>query len=176
MRGRHTEQTVAYRIYNNGNDFLGIATIELPEVSYITETLNGTGLAGEIESPVIGLTQSMTTKLTFTGPTHEYYDVLDWTQTQFYECYIAQQQSDPTTGLRDSIPTRVNFSGRVKSSTLGSLEQGKKRGNEMEFEVTRLELYLDDEEKLIVDKLNFIFRVNGDDKLASVRQQMGLSV
>ena len=59
---------------------------------------------------------------------------------------------------------------------MGSLEQGKKRGNEMEFEVTRLELYLDDEEKLIVDKLNFIFRVNGDDKLASVRQQMGLSV
>jgi len=176
MRGHHPEQTIAYRIYNQGNSFLGVATIELPEVAYITETLNGAGLAGEIESPVVGLTQSMTIKLTWTNPTHEYYQILDWTQSQLYECYVSQQHSDPTTGLRANEPTRINFIGRVKTNSLGSLEQGKKRSNETEFEITRLECFLEGEEKLVIDKLNFVHRVNGTDLLAGVRSDMGVSV
>lgn len=176
MRNKHSEQNIAFRVYNNGNDFLGTATIEMPEISYITETLNGAGLAGEIESPVIGLTQSMTMTMTFTSVIHNVFDVLDWSQSQLYECYSALQISDPTTGIRDSVPYRINVIGRVKTDTLGTLEQGKKHGNEIELEVTRLEVFLDNEEKLVIDKLNFIHRVNGVDKLGTVRQQLGLSV
>lgn len=42
--------------------------------------------------------------------------------------------------------------------------------------MTRLEVLLDGEEKLLIDKLNFIHRVNGTDLLATVRAQMGLNV
>lgn len=175
IRNKYSEQNIAFRIYNNGNDFLGDATIELPEVSYITDTLNGAGMAGEIESPVVGLTQSFTVKLTFLAATHPYYDINDWTASQLYECYSSMQVSDPTNGLRSNVPYRINFIGRVKTQSLGTLEQGKKHGNEVELEVTRLEVFLDGEEKLIIDKLNFIYRVNGDDKLASVRSDLGVS-
>lgn len=171
-----SEQTVAFRVYYQGKDFLGMATLEMPEVSYITETLNGAGLAGEIESPVIGLTQSMTVKFSFTSATHPPFDSLDWTKQPLFECYSALQVADPATGIRSSVPFRVNVIGRPKTFSMGSLEQGKKHGNEEELEVTRLEVFLDGEEKLLIDKLNFIHRVNGKDLLATARQQMGLNV
>ena len=171
-----SEQTVAFRVYWQGRDFLGMATLEMPEVSYITETLNGAGIAGEVESPVIGLTQSMTMKFSFTSATHPPFDSLDWTQQPLFECYSALQVADPSTGVRSSVPYRINVVGRPKSLSLGSLEQGKKHGNEEELEVTRLEVYLADEEKLVIDKMHFVHRVNGNDLLATARQQMGLNV
>lgn len=173
---KRPEQTVAYRVYHQGNDLLGVATIELPQLDYMTEPLSGSGIAGEIENPTIGITQSMTAKLSFISPTQEVFNSLDWTQTALYECYAALQVSDEATSVRSSVPYRVNFLGRTKSFPLGSLEQGKKHGNEVELELTRLEILLDGIEKLMIDKLAFIHRVNGTDLLKTVRSQMGLNV
>jgi P2 family phage contractile tail tube protein len=171
-----TEQNVAYRVYYQGKDLLGIATLEMPQIQYITETLNGSGIAGEIESPVIGLTQSMTCKMTFTSATPDVFDALDWTVQPLFECYSALQVVDESTGIRDSVPYRVNMISRPKTMPLGSLEQGKKHGNELELELTRLEVLLDGQEKLLIDKLQFMHRVNGTDLLTKVRGQMGLNV
>jgi P2 family phage contractile tail tube protein len=166
---------VAYRVYHQGKDWLGIATLEMPQIQYITETLNGAGLAGEIESPVIGLTQSMSCKMTFTSATPDVFDALDWTVQPLFECYSALQTVDETTGIRSSIPYRINMLCRPKTMPLGSLEQGKKHGNECELELTRLEVLLDGAEKLLIDKLQFIHRVNGKDLLSTVRSQMGMA-
>lgn len=173
---RRSEQTVAYRVYHQGKDLIGTATIEAPQIQYMTETLSGSGIAGEIENPTIGMTQPLTCKLTFTALNSEIYNILDWTQTALYECYAALQVSDDATSVRSSIPERINMLGRTKSFSLGSREQGKKHGNEVELELIRLETYLDGAEKLLIDKLNFIHRVNGKDLLRTVRSQIGLNV
>jgi len=148
----------------------------LPQVQQMTETLSGSGIAGEIENPTIGITQSMTVKLSFNSITKEVFKTLNWTETALWECYSALQVSDDATSVRDSIPYQINFLGRAKSFPLGSLEQGKKHGNEVEMEITRLEVLLDDTEKLLIDKLAFIYRVDGTDLLQQVRSQIGLNV
>lgn len=170
------EQTVAFRVYHQGKDFIGIATLELPQAQYMTETLSGAGIAGEIDNPTIGITQSMTCKMSFTSISPEIFHALDWSQNALYECFSALQVTDDATGVRTSVPYHVNVLGRTKSFPLGSLEQGKKHGNEIELEVTRLEVLLDGEEKLLIDKLNFLHRVNGTDLLGPVRSQIGLNV
>ena len=150
------EQTIAFRIYHDGTDQIGVATIDLPELSYMTE--------------------SMTLKMSFNSVYPEIYNMLDWTRSNLFECYAAVQMSDPATSMRTSVPLRVNVVGRAKSFPLGSLEPGKKQGNEQELEVTRLEVLLDGEEKLLIDKVNFVHRVNGTDLLSAVRVQMGLNI
>ena len=173
---KRSEQTVAFRIYHQGKDFLGVATIEMPQVQQMTETLSGSGIAGEIENPTIGITQSMTCKLSFISITPEAFKALDWTESDLWECYSSMQITDDATGVRDSVPYQINFVGRAKSFPLGSLEQGKKHGNEVEFEIIRLEVLLDGTEKLLISKLDFIYRVDGNDMLQKVRQQTGLNV
>ena len=73
----YSEQNVAFMVYWQGKTFLGMAKLDLPEIQYITETLNGAGLAGEIESPVIGLTQSMSCTFNFLSATHPPFASLD---------------------------------------------------------------------------------------------------
>lgn len=172
---KRPEQTVAYRVYHQGVDFIGTATVELPNIQYMNETLSGSGIAGEIDNPTIGITQSISCKLTFTSYTTEIFNTLNWSETALYECYGSLQESDDASGIRDSIPVRINFLGRVKSFPLGTLEQGKKLGQELEMEVTRLEILMAGVEKLLIDKLNFIHRVNGKDLLAKVRSQIGMN-
>lgn len=173
---RRPEQTIAYRVYHDGTDMIGVATIDLPEIAYMTETISGSGVAGEIENPTLGMVESMSVKLTFTSVTPEIFNALDWTQSSLYECYSALQVTDDATGKRVSVPYRINILGRVKKFPIGTLEQGKKHGNELELEVTRLEVLLDGEEEFLFDKLNFIHKVKGTDLLATVRSQMGLNV
>ena len=173
---KRSEQTVAYRVYHAGKDLLGIATLEAPQIQYMTETIGGSGIAGEIENPTIGMTQSLGVKLSFNSIMPEVFNAVDWTQPALFECYGALQVSDDSTGMRDSVPVRMNLLGRVKNFPLGTWEQGKKHGNEIEMEVTRMEYILDGTEKLLIDKLNFIHRVNGTDILQKVRQQTGLNV
>ena len=92
-----------------------------------------------------------------------------------FECYSALQNVDESTSIRESIPYQLNIVGRPKNMSLGTMEQGKKHGNDLELEVTRLEILLDGEEQLLIDKINFIHRVKGNDLLAAVRVQMGLN-
>ena len=59
------EQTISFRVYHDGTDQIGVATIDLPELSYMTESLSGAGIAGEIDSPTLGMTESMTLIMSF---------------------------------------------------------------------------------------------------------------
>lgn len=170
------EQTIAYRVYHEGHDLIGVASLEMPEIKYMTETLSGSGVAGEIENPTIGITESLSVKFSFTSVETHIFDALDWGTSSLYECWASLQVTDDATGQRVSQPLRVNLVGRVKSFPLGTLEQGKKHGNELELELTRLQILLNSEEKLLIDKLNFIHNVNGKDLLALVRSQIGLNV
>ena len=53
------EKLINFRVYENGNDLIGIADVTLPKVDYMTETVKGAGIAGEIDSPVKGHYSSM---------------------------------------------------------------------------------------------------------------------
>lgn len=168
------EQTIAYRVYFQGKDLLGVANVDMPEVKYVTETISGSGVAGEYESGTLGMTESMTCKLSWISQTDEFYRLLDPTEQPLLECYASLQRNDETTGIRKSVSQKLTMLVQTKSSTLGTLETGKKHGNESEFEVLRLEVELNGSEVLLIDKLNFIHRVRGKDLLSSVRAHLGL--
>ncbi|MDL2279069.1 phage major tail tube protein [Desulfovibrio sp. OttesenSCG-928-G11] len=168
------EQTIAFRIYKNAGPLLGVATAELPQVGLVTDTISGSGIAGEYESPAMGQTSSMTCKLTWISQTAHFYDLLDESSGTQLELRASVQQADETTGLRKSVGLRVSLIGALKSAPLGSLETGKKQGNETELEVTRLRVELGGAEKLLIDKLAMLYRVNGNDALKAVREQLGL--
>ena len=98
------EQTIAYRVYYGGTDMLGIASVEMPQVQYITETIGGSGVAGEYESPAKGMTQSMTAKLSFISQTTDFYKLFEPSEQNLLELYASVQQADTATSVRKEIP------------------------------------------------------------------------
>ena len=48
------ERLINYRVYLEGNALAGIATADLPDLEAMTDTVSGAGIAGEVDSPIIG--------------------------------------------------------------------------------------------------------------------------
>ena len=57
------EKLISFRVYNDARDCIGIATVDLPEIQAMSDTVSGAGIAGEVDSPVLGHYQSMTMTL-----------------------------------------------------------------------------------------------------------------
>lgn len=168
------EQTIAFRVYKDGKTLLGTSTVDMPEIGFMTETLSGSGIAGEMEVPTIGMTGSMTCTLNWVGQCAAYYTALDASVSSNLELRAAVQHVDETTGIRTSKPLRLSMLTMPKNIAPGSVETGKKQDSSTEFELSRLLIEFDGVEKLLIDKVAFIYRVNGVDHLAKARADIGM--
>lgn len=53
------ERLINYRVYNESNALMGMATVDLPELQAMSDTVSGAGIAGEVDSPVLGHYRAM---------------------------------------------------------------------------------------------------------------------
>ncbi len=100
------EQTIAFRIYANGSDLLGVASVELPELSNLTETVSGTGVLGEYESPAMGAFSSMSVTLKWISQTEKAFTMLNPFVPLMLECKGSQQRAEKTRAPNIPFPLR----------------------------------------------------------------------
>lgn len=169
------EQITAFRVYANGTDLIGVASVELPELSNLTETVSGTGVLGEYESPATGDFSSMSVTLKWISVTEKATKALNPLLPLQLECKANEQQADMLTGAKKNIPVEITVFGTAKKAGLGSLETNKKMDNETEIEVIRLEQTVNGKQKLLLDKTNMIYAIDGVDIMIPVRANLGLA-
>ena len=87
----------------------------------------------------------------------------------------SQQVYDAALGEYSSVPVRVSLRATPKSISLGSFEVGSTTDSETEFEVIYMKVLVNGKELIEIDKYNFIAKFDGEDKLASVRKDLGLA-
>lgn len=171
---RVPERLINFRVYNGGNDLLGIATVDLPELEAMTETVSGAGIAGEVESPLLGHYGSTTT--TFTWRSIEPAAmVLAEQRSHLVDVRGSQQVYDAAAGVYSTVPVRAAMKIVPKTVGLGTFEPGATTDTEQEFEVLYLKLQINRRVVLEIDKYNFKAEINGYDALASVRKDLGLN-
>lgn len=168
------EKLVNFRVYNNSNDLLGVATVDLPELSAMTDTVSGAGIAGEVDSPVLGHFQSMS--VTLHWRTIEAAAMgLAAQKAHHLEIRGSQQRYDAGSGLYSTVPVRLVVKGTPKTTSLGSFEPGSTTDTTTELEASYLKLVIGGKEVVEIDKYNYIARFGGSDALQSVRADLGLS-
>ena len=168
------ERLVNFRVFNDNKDLLGIATVELPEISAMTDTVSGAGIAGEVDSPVLGHFGSMTCTLTWRTIEG---DVLSLAKQQSHTLEVrgSQQNYDAAHGMYSTVPVRAVLRVVPKTLSLGSFEPGSATDTSNEFEVLYLKLLINGKEVCEIDKYNYICSFGGSDVLASVRADLGLN-
>ena len=168
------EKLVNFRVYNNSNDLLGVATVDLPELSAMTDTVSGAGIAGEVDSPVLGHFQSMS--VTLHWRTIEAAAMgLAAQKAHHLEIRGSQQRYDAGSGLYSTVPVRLVCKGTPKTTSLGSFEPGSTTDTTTELECSYLKLVVANKELVEIDKYNYIARFDGVDVLAKVRADLGLT-
>lgn len=173
MSNQIPERLINYKVYKDGTTPLGVATVDLPDIESMTDTVTGAGIAGEIDSPTLGHFGSMGLTLnwrTLTGDATS----LAAPQSHHLEFRGSIQVNDAGNGIIKTAPVRVVTRCTPKRIGLGSLEVAAAMDASNEFEVTYLKLFVGGVERLEIDKYNFVYKVNGVDHLASVRKDLGL--
>ena len=136
------------KIYRDGIDLLGVASVELPDFEYLTESLTGLGISGEMDIPVAGQFKALPLKIKWNVPTASATSLLE-AVGHYLEARGSIQQLDPGTG------TFVQ-----KAFKLVSKAMPKK--------------VIDGTELVEIGKFDFICRINGVDVLADVRNNLGM--
>lgn len=137
----------------------------------ITDTVEGTGVLGEIEDPVTGQFASATIKIPFAVLYSDMFSIVNTTEPPLLTLRGSMQCTDPKTGATGYYPIRVVVRGKAKTTTLGKVAKGKKMESEVELEILYIKVEINNAVVLELDKLNFVFVLNGKDMLAQIRSQ-----
>jgi hypothetical protein len=167
------EKISNFRVYLDGKDLLGVADVELPDLEYMTETVAGAGIAGEMDSPVVGHFKSMSLKLKWRSVTADL-TALAAPKAHHLDLRGSIQVYDAGAGAFVHTPLKVVVKAIPKKAGLGKLEMGKPQDSESEFEVAYLKLTHDGTDRVEIDKLNFICVIDGTDYLGSIRTNLGI--
>lgn len=173
MANQIPERLINYRAYKDGNFIIGTADITLPSIEAITDTISGAGIAGELETPVLGHFKSMTTTIKWRTVTN---GAIDLTAQQSHQVDFrgSMQNYDAGEGKSKTVPIRVSTTLIPKKTSLGNMQVAKTMDSENEMEVIYINLYIDGDSVLEIDKLNFKCVINGQDFLQSVRDDIGM--
>jgi hypothetical protein len=163
------EKVTKFNIYDSGNQILGLAEeATLPDIEHMTSTLSGPGVMGEIESPTPGMISSMTMELTFNAYNKRLFDLQNPARTVDLTIRGALQMTK-STGDITHVGMRIVVRGRGKSFTGGSAKQGEAMGASATIELSYYMVEIDGETVIEIDKLNDVFKINGEDILADIK-------
>lgn len=155
-------------------EFIGAADAELPSFDAITEKITGAGIAGEVDSAVAGHFASQSVKVKFRVATAQVlkmpvgiYHIIDLRG--------AIQIQDASAGSIITQSLRIEVRGLLKSLKPGKFEVGKVMDAEIEVECSKITVYVDNKPVVELDKLNYVYKVDGVDYLKDVRLALGQS-
>ena len=159
----------AYNVYLSGK-VLGVSgECELPELEALTETIEAAGVLGEIEAPATGHFGSTKIKIPFAILHEDVFALMDTTKALELTLRGSEQFLDKRTGDTRDIPVKIVIRGKATTNTLGTFAKGKKGEPEIEIEAFYLKVDVDNKNVVELDKLNFVYIVNGKDLMASIR-------
>ena len=168
------EKVVNYMLYADGSISLtALVDVDLPDIQFMSETISGAGIAGEIDSTTLGHIQAMTMGLNFRTLIDQNYNMLEQ-RAYSLEIKAGLQSSDQNQGKLVTGKYRIMVKGYPKGFNQGKMAVGKPTDSKQEFSVNYLKVEYDGEEVLEIDKTNMIFKVKGTDYLTDIRAAMGI--
>lgn len=159
-----------YNVYNAGNRLLGMGDeMSLPDFEPSSETVSGAGILGEIDDPTIGYFGNQELEIPFRVLDREAMDMMDMTKAVQLEIRGAQQTTN-SEGDIEFRPMRVVVRGRGGKFAPGKVKAGSPMDTKATLTVLYILIELDGKPVLELDKMNEVYKVNGVDVLAAVKE------
>lgn len=167
-------QTINFECYyDDNNRFIGMATVDLPTFEYTNTDISGAGIQGVVNVPTLGQTSSMQVTLHWNNITREAFQLLQQ-KAHTIAMYGAAQYLSTDTHNPEVAQVKIKFTGLAKKVELGKFEQSSTTDTTSEFEITALEVKVNGETMLEVDKFNYVFKVGEVDWFEAIRKALNL--
>lgn len=164
---------VNYRAYEGNETYLGNAEVTLPDLSRITQEVQGAGINGKINIPVAGHFDEMTMTISFKAPSKEQ-AVLFEGRVHTLSLHAAVQGRDDTTGEITQTAHKYIVKVIPTKNALGKLAPASTSDGSNEYSVVYYAEYIEGTKINEIDLNNFICIINGNDELTKVRRALGM--
>lgn len=166
------ETVINFAVYEDSKEYYGLAEVNLPDIVSKTEDIEGAGIAGTIESVVLGHLDAMTLGLNFRTLTKNAIALME-PRNHTIDLRVAQQGKDTVSGKKIIPAVKHIFVVEPKKLSPGKVASASKADVSGEYAVSYWATYIDGVRTLEIDILNFIYYVNGTDYLKEVRTALG---
>lgn len=161
-----------FAVYEDAKEYYGTAEVELPEISFLTEELQGAGISGKLETVVIGFMEAMTAKFNFRTVTKA---TVKMTEPRIHnlDCRVAQQIHNSRSGNTETEAIKHIMRTMPKKVSVGKAAPASKADASGEHTVYAYQMYRNGKKEVDLDPMNYICEINGVDYLADVRKALG---
>lgn len=170
--GKVDELVINYAMYEDATEYMGTTEVTLPDLEYMTETLNGAGISGEIEDAIIGHISAMTTTFNFRTITKSAIKLME-PRVHKIDLRVAQQKMNMRTSANEVSKVKHIMRVKPKKTALGKVAAASTADVSGEYAVSYYALYIEGKKVTEIDPLNFICYINGKDYLKDVRKALG---
>lgn len=169
---QHPEAIIDFKVYEDKNEYLGIAEIVPPDLAYITQTLTGAGIAGNVEAVLVGLMDIMTTTMKFRSCT-DAAAKLATPVVHHIECRVAEQFWDSVAGQRLIQADKYVMQVIPKKVSPGTIAPASLTDASGEYSTYYYAAFKDGNKLWEIDPHNYICEIDGVDYMEPVRKALG---
>lgn len=164
---------INYRVYENGTEYLGLATVELPNVTNKTVTVNGAGIAGDINFPLFGQTEAMECTINFNDNPRAA-EILSEQRVHDLTLMVAHQAFDSVDNEIGVEAIKHNLKVMPMSMTGGTVAPAAQQGRANTYACIYYAIYRNGERVLEIDKAhNRFVDASGTDRNDAVNNALG---
>ena len=166
------EAIINYEVYEDGKRFLGISQAVLPDIAFLTQTINGSGMNGNVEAILVGMVEAMTTTMNFRDATKAAAKLASPEKHNI--TLMVAKQSWNTEKIKKGV-TADKFVMIVlpKKTSLGTIAPASVSDANGEYTVYYYAGYRNDEKLWEIDPWNYICEIGGKDYLADIKKALG---
>jgi|InofroStandDraft_1065614.scaffolds.fasta_scaffold108607_2 Phage tail tube protein FII len=165
------DKTDRYNCYLNRVDaahrIAVTAEITLPTFEYMSETINLSGMAGEVDSPSPGQIKSTQIEIPFTNISKANFE-LARNDNAIIILRAAQEKIDTGGHTRSYVNRTIIIRGFTKEINYGKLVKGGYGNPSVKKEITYYKDTVDGDVITEIDKFNGITKINGEDLVADI--------
>lgn len=162
---------IAHKLLTDGVEVDDNVSCQLPSIEVQTGEVKGAGIMGSIDMPVTGQIGSMTFSISLRAINKKSVALVK-PGVQNIELRFSKDVLNAS-GQKVPEGTKIFISGMNKKYDPGKVETPTNMDGSIDFEVIRYRQVIDGVETLLIDKRNYVYKVNGVDYMQQIRSILG---
>lgn len=159
-----------FNVYDDTEKLIGVSgEITLPNLEGMSEAISGAGLLGEIDFANPGHFASLSIEIPFRTLHKKSFSLVKYTGRNLY-LRANQQSYDAATGRLIQSGIKITLRTAPKGLNLGKFANGASTETTNALEILYIKVEVAGEIVLELDKLNFVYIVDGEDMLAEIKK------
>lgn len=164
---------INFAVYENGSEFLGMAKVTLPDVANKVISVEGAGIPGTVDMPVMGAHDAMRATFEFTDGGKGAY-LLAAQRTHLLDLRAVHEEYDTVKGELKTVKYKHILQVIPISQSGGDVAPASAQSMTVETSVLSRKDYIDGKLVRHLDPFNFIDKdADGVNRLAAVKKGLG---